>query len=95
MAWGRRRASPGQPAPRLSVPDVYLPFRHQIKAEGRSNLQPNPEVQADVTQSNGKGAAFKGLSHIEVYNTKEEALEAIKKRSSGTNSPPPPSVGVQ
>lgn len=81
MAWGRRRAGPGLPAPPLSVPDVYIPLYLQ---PSRDKIESSDANARSVTNTTGNIRAGRAgdeeLYQVEVYSSKEESLEMVRRR---------------
>lgn len=79
MAWGRRRAGPGLPAPPLSVPDIYIPLHLQSNTDAIGSAPTIPVANNSERASLGT-PEDQELYQVEVYGSKEESLEVVKRR---------------
>lgn len=82
VAWGRRRAGPGLPAPPLSVPDIYTPLHLQSSTDPTAvdTTSPPAVVAAETSNHAQTRKADEGPYQVEVYSSKEESLEAVRRR---------------
>lgn len=74
VAWGRRRAAPGEPAPPLSAPSPRT--RGDAEEEEEHHLEPH---RAHIPYPN-----------YYVYKTQEHSLRQAAYRNKQKNIPPPP-----
>lgn len=104
MSWGRRRTAPGRPAPPLSVPDTYMEPQYHVGAgfDIQSQLkaaQDRPQTAASQgtntdTSTDGTGMDLEELYQVEIYKTKEESLQSVRRRVALRGALPPPLVSI-
>lgn len=81
MAWGRRRAGSGLPAPPLAVPDTYIPLHLQSDAD---TTGPTSKAFTSIAKASENARSRRvddeELYQVEIYNSKEESLDAVRRR---------------
>jgi hypothetical protein len=97
MAWGRRRASSGEPGPSLQSPEqdtstvtVLEPAVQSDKGKesaGRQNTQP-----IAISSSGGFSKALPDYKFLHIYNKPEEMAAAVKHRDETLGDVPVPWV---
>jgi hypothetical protein len=88
MAWGRRRAAPGEPAPPLPIPDTYLPLH--LRSASDSEIG----TSTAATPASTGLAVGKEVHQVELYTSQEESLERARKRASTVGQLPQPLVSA-